>query len=105
MRAGHRQCSGCYTSKEKKTAAITEGLKLPEAGEVMNDPAAAQSKFEFPAACACGGLLARAPNPPPPPIGDTGDSLELEDFIIAFIGTPAFFSGRADRLRLSRSMF
>ena len=56
------------------------------------------------------GLLAvSAPKPPRPPlpIGDTGDSLELGDLAadMAFMGTPAFFSGRPDRLRLSRSMF
>ena len=51
-----------------------------------------------------GGLAASAPKPPP--MGDTGDSLELGDFAaMAAMGTPAFFSGRPDRLRLSRSMF
>ena len=54
-----------------------------------------------------GGLAESAPKPPRPlPMGDTGDSLELGDLAaMAFMGTPAFFSGRPDRLRLSRSMF
>ena len=37
-------------------------------------------------------------------MGDTGDSLELDVFM-AFIGTEAFFSGRPERLRLSKLMF